>query len=86
MTTQTRVTSSKKLLDVQVETIYDRSQIKAFKVRIKEGKFIVIDYKDRFAKNPDTEIFWEHGMVQLAVHLLEYKAANKVITEHLKRT
>jgi len=84
MTTQTRATSNKKLLDVQIETIHSDSGIKAFKVRIKEGKFIVVDYKDRFAKNPDTEIFWEHGMVQLAPHFSEYKAATKVVTDHLK--
>lgn len=85
MTTQSQKTSSKQFLDVQVEQLHDKKNVKAFKVNIKEGKFIVMDYKDRFSKNPDTEIFWEHGMFQVPHYTSQFKAANKVVTDFLKR-
>jgi hypothetical protein len=85
MTTQTQKTSTKQFLDVQVEVLYDKNDTKAFKVGIKEGKFIVMDYKDRFSKNPDTEIFWEYGMFQLQNYTSQYKSADKTVTDFLKR-
>jgi len=87
MTTQTQNSnvSSKKLLDVHIEPLHESKKIKAFKINIKEGKFIVLDYKDRFSKNPDTEIFWEHGYVQLSQFSSEFKAADKAVNDFLKR-
>lgn len=89
MTTKTQFSNSnvsdKKLLDVQVELLYDKKQTKAFKVHIKEGKFIVIDYKDRFGKNPDTEIFWETSTFQLLHFKPEYKIVNRIIDNFLKK-
>lgn len=84
MTAQSQKTSTKQPLDVQVEMLHDTSTTKVFKVCIREGKFIVMDYSDRFSKNPDTEIFWEHGMFQLQHYTSQYKAADKVVTDFLK--
>lgn len=84
MTTQSQKTSNKQFLDVQVETLYKKKNTKAFKVCIKEGKFIVIDYNDRFGKNPDTEIFWESGTWPVQHYTAQYKAANKAVTDFLK--
>ena len=85
MTTQSQKTSTKQFLDVHVELLYEKNNTKAFKVGIKEGKFIVMDYKDRFSKNSDTEIFWEYGMFQLQNYTSQYKAADKSVTDFLKR-
>lgn len=85
MTTQSQKTSNKEFLDVQVEPLYEKAGTKAFKVRIKEGKFIVIDYKDRFSKTPDTEIFWESGTWPVQHFTEQYKIANKTVTDYLKR-
>ena len=85
MTTQSQKTSTKQFLDVHVELLYEKNNTKAFKVGIKEGKFIVMDYKDRFSKNSDTEIFWEYGMFQLQNYTSQYKAADKSVTDYLKR-
>lgn len=85
MTTQSQKTSSKQFLDVQVEALYDKNNTKAFKVCIKEGKFIVIDYTDRFSKNPDTEIYWESGTWPVQHYTEQYKIANKTVTDYLKR-
>ena len=85
MTTQSQKTSSKQFLDIQVETLYNTNNIKTFKVSIKEGKFIVMDYKDRFSKISDTEIFWESGTFQLQPHTKEYKAVDKVVTDFLRK-
>jgi hypothetical protein len=84
MTTESKKTSNKQFSDVQIEQLYDKKNVKAFKVHIKEGKFIVMDYKDRFSKNPDTEIFWEHGMFQLQHYTSQYKAADKSVRDFLK--
>ncbi len=87
MTTQAQNTnlSSKKLLDVHIEPLHESKKVKAFKVHIKEGKFIVIDYKDRFMAYPDTEIFWEHGTCQVSQFTNEFKAANKAVNDFLKK-
>lgn len=85
MTTQSQKTSPKQFLDIRVEILHEKNNTKAFKVGIKEGKFIVMDYADRFSKNPDTEIFWEHGMFQLQHYTPQYKAADKTVTDYLKR-
>jgi hypothetical protein len=86
MTTQSQKTSNKQFLDVQVELLYNKKDTKAFKVCIKEGKFIVIDYKDRFGKSPDTEIFWESGTWPVQHFTEQFKVANKTVTDYLKRT
>ena len=84
MTKQTQ-TSGKQLLDVRVECIYSGSETKVFNVNIKEGSFLVIDYKDRFGPKADTEIFWAHYIDQVSFHTNEFKAANKVVLDFLKK-
>lgn len=84
MTTISQKTT-KQPLDVNVELLHSNENMKAFKVKSKEGKFIVIDYCDRFGKYPDTEIFWESGVIKVSNHTAEYKAVNKIITEFIKR-
>ncbi len=86
MTTNTTKKASKQILDVTVINLYDTNGIKAFKVDIKEGKFIVIDYKDRFGKTPDTEAYWESGTWPVAKHTSQYKAIEKAINSFLKQT
>ena len=86
MTTKTKSNSksNKQILDINVECIKDKDTLKVFRVHIKEGKFIVVDYKNRFGVNADTEIFWESGAHQLNPTSSEYKAANKAVTDYLK--
>lgn len=84
MTTTSQKTT-KQPVDVIIEILYDYKNTKAFKVKAKEGRFIVMDYKDRFSKSPDTEIFWESGAIKVSAHTTEFKNINKLITEFLKR-
>lgn len=85
MTTHSQKTSTKQFLDVQVETLYEKNNTKAFKVCIKEGKFIVMDYNDRFSKAPDTEIFWESGTWPVQQHHSQYKIVDKTVSDYLRR-
>lgn len=87
MTTQAQNSnvSSKKLLDVRIEPLHESKKVKAFRVHIKEGKFIVIDYKDRFGPTPDTEIFWESSTYPINKTTNDFKAADKVVTDFLKK-
>jgi hypothetical protein len=84
MTTTSQKTA-KLPLDVSVEMLHSKETVTAFKVKSKEGRFIVIDYTDRFSKNPDTEIFWESGVIKVMPHTSEYKTIYKFVTEFLKR-
>ncbi len=84
MTTTSQKTT-KQPVDVIIEILYDVENVKAFKVKAKQGKFIVMDYKDRFGKNPDTEIFWESGAIKVSSHTAEFKTVNKLVTEFIKR-
>jgi len=84
MTKQTQ-TSGKQLLDVRTECVYDGPETKAFRVNIKEGCFLVVDYKNRFGSEPDTEVFWDRYIEPVANHTTEFKAADKVVSEFLKR-
>lgn len=85
MTAESQKLSNKQFLDVQVETLYEKNNTKAFKVCIKEGKFIVVDYNDRFGKNPDTEIYWESGTWPVQKHHSQHKIVDKTVTDYLKR-
>lgn len=63
------------------ECLHDntKSGTRAFKVKIKEGIFTVINYT-----NKDTEIYWLHGTVLVNPHSDEYKAANKAVSSFLE--
>ena len=78
-------TSSKQVQDVAVEVLYSSDNVKAFKVSIKEGVFTVIDYADRFSKTPDTEVYYQRYNDAVARHTPEYKAADKYVSEYLRR-
>lgn len=78
-------TSDKKLVDVIVECIYNGKKTKAFRVDIKEGVFLVIDYTDRFSSKKDTEVYWERYTQAIPAHHSEYKLANKVVEDYLKQ-
>ena len=83
--TTTSQKHTKQPLDVSIEVLHNNKTMKAFKVKAKEGKFIVIDYSDRFSKNPDTEIFWESGVIKVSAHTSEYKSINNLVTDFIKQ-
>lgn len=83
--TKSAFTSSKQVQDVAVEVLYSSDKVKAFKVSIKEGVFTVIDYTDRFSKTPDTEVYYQRYNDPVAKHTAEFKAADKYVTEYLRR-
>lgn len=78
-------TSDKKIVDVIVECIYNGKTTKAFRVDIKEGVFLVIDYTDRSSSKRDTEVYWERYTQNIPNHHAEYKLADKVVADYLKR-
>jgi hypothetical protein len=84
MTTETQKTSNKRVCDVSVVVLYEKNNITAYRVHITQGKFVVIDYKDRFGKSPDTEIFWENGAILILPHTNEYKYANTAVNVFLR--
>jgi len=79
-----KTSSSKQILDVQVEHIYSSKAVNVFKVNIKEGIFTVLDYKDRFSKSPDTEIYYSRYTDSVSPNSKEFKAANQVVTNFLQ--
>ncbi len=79
-----KTSSSKQILDVQVEHIHSSKAVNVFKVNIKEGIFTVLDYKDRFGKSPDTEIYYSRYTDSVSPNSKEYKAANQVVTNFLQ--
>lgn len=80
MAKPTRVPNEKTV----VKVLHKGRRTKAFSVHIPEGKYIVIDYRDRFGKNPDTEIYTEGYLTEVRFHTSEYKAASYAVTEYLK--
>lgn len=84
MTSASEKTNIRQTADTKIEVLYDKNSIKAFKVTIKQGRFIVIDYKDRFDKKSDTEVFWESGLIKILPHTNEYKIVDKIITNFIK--
>ena len=85
MTTASEKTSNNRQNpEVKIDIVYDKSPITVFKVNIKQGRFIVIDYKNRFDKQPDTEIFWESGVIKMLPHANEYKIVDKIVTNYVK--
>ena len=78
-----KTASSKQFSDVQIEEIYQSSKVRAYKVSIKEGIFTVVDYQDRFSKNPDTEIYYTRYNDPVSPNSKEYKAANQVVTNYI---
>ena len=83
MIKNTNKVSNKQVLDVNVEQLYNKKGVKAFKVSIREGTFIVVDYIDRFSKEPDTEIYWERYIDIVRPNTSEYRAANSHVTTFL---
>ncbi len=84
MTSTSEKYNSRQIADTKIETLHDKPPMKVFKVTIKQGRFIVIDYKNRFDKKPDTEVFWESGAIPILPHAPEYKLVDKIITSHIK--
>ena len=84
MTSTSEKSNSREIPDTKIETLYETPSIKAFKVTIKQGRFIVVDYKNRFDKKPDTEMFWESGAIQIPPHASEYKLVDKIVTNYIK--
>ena len=76
--------SNKAVQDVAVKVTYSKKQMTVFQVHIKEGKFIVIDYKNRFNGTPDTEVFWEARTQAVSQFTPEFKAASKAVEIFLK--
>lgn len=76
---------TKQPIDVHIEMLHNKENVKVFKVKAKQGRFIVFDYKDRFSKTPDTEIFWESGVIKVLPHTPEYKAIDKLVTNFIKQ-
>jgi hypothetical protein len=76
--------SSKQILDVSVICLHESNKVKAFKVSIKEGEFIVLDYSDRFGKTPDTEIYYARYTDFMSPNSKEYKVVNQHVTNFLK--
>lgn len=78
-------TSGKKIIDVIVECIYNGEKTKAFRVDLKEGVFLVIDYTDRSSSKKDTEVYWDRYIQFIPDHHAEYKLADKAVSEFLKQ-
>lgn len=74
----------KKSVEANCTLLHNKKDVKAFRVVIPEGKFIVIDYKDRASKSPDTEVYWESGTWPLAKHASQYKEVEKTVNAFLK--
>lgn len=83
--TTTSQKSTKQSIDVSIEILHKEQYMTVFKVKAREGRFIVMDYKDRLSKTPDTEIFWESGAIQVLPHSSEYKTIDKLVGEFVKR-
>lgn len=76
--------SAKQLLDIQVEQKYESNKVKVFQVSIKEGVFLVLDYRDRFGSTPDTEIYYARYLDAVSKNSKEYKEVNLIVTEYLQ--
>lgn len=83
-TTSEKSNNNRQNSETKIEVLYSKSPITAYKVSIKQGRFIVMDYKDRLSKQPDTEIFWESGVIKILPHSNEYKIVDKIITNYVK--
>jgi hypothetical protein len=77
--------SNKKFVDVVVECVYESKKVKAYRVDIKEGIFLVIDYTDRSVSKRDTEVYWDRYIQVIPDHNNEYKLADKAVTDFLKQ-
>ena len=66
-----------------IEVLYETRDMLVFKVNIQEGKFLVIDYKNRFGKDPDTEIYYEEHLDPVLSHKLEYKAVERAVNDFM---
>jgi hypothetical protein len=84
MTTTSEKSNNRQNSETKIEVLYSKAQLTAYKVSIKQGRFIVMDYKDRLSKQPDTEIFWESGVIKILPHSNEYKIVDKIITNYVK--
>lgn len=85
MTTASEKTSNNRQnSETKIEIIYDKAPTTVYKVHVKQGRFIVIDYKNRLDKQPDTEIFWESGAIKIMPYANEYKIVDKLVTSFIK--
>ena len=76
-----RVTTTNQL--EAIEVLYETRDMLVFKVNIQEGKFLVIDYKNRFGKTPDTEIYYQEHMDFVPAHKPEYKAVEIAVNDFM---
>jgi hypothetical protein len=79
----TMAPSTKCSQKISVKTLYKSSRVKAFSVHIPEGKYLVLDYKDRRSKTPDTEVYTEEYLREVRFHTPEYKAANQAVSNYI---
>ena len=75
--------SPKPKAKVTIKNIYKSKNVNVFTVIIPQGTFTVIDYKDRFGKDKDTEIYYTQYMDQIKPKSEEYKIVNAHVDEYI---
>ena len=79
-------TSPKPKVTVTIKNIYKSKNVSVFSVVIQQGTFTVIDYKDRFGKNKDTEVYYTQYMDQIKPKSEEYKIVNAHVDEFILKS
>lgn len=75
--------SPKPKVKVTIKNIHKSKNVNVFLVTTPQGKFTVIDYKDRFGKNKDTEIYYTDYMDQIKPKSDEYRIVNAHVDEFI---
>lgn len=65
----------------RVESLYWSVNVQAYRTRIPEGVYIVVDYGSD--SEPDREVYLESGTYCMAPYKEEYKAASKAVDQYL---